>query len=68
MHNIVVPHHGGDIPVPKTNDIPSIAAVSVGKNGHKHPNINTLDDYRINHHYDVKRTDAGGGVDIEIDI
>lgn len=68
LHNIVVPHHGGDIPVPKTNDIPSIAAVSVGKNGHKHPNINTLDDYSINHHYDVKRTDAGGGVDIEIDI
>ena len=57
--NIVVPHHGGNCGKMKVKYLieqSGIAAVSVGKNSYKHPQQNTIDDYK-NLGFIVKRTD-----------
>ena len=57
--NIVVPHHGGNcgkIKVKHLTEQSGIAAVSVGKNSYKHPQQNTIDEYK-NLGFKVKRTD-----------
>lgn len=57
--HIVVPHHGGDcgkISVKYLNAQAGDAAISVGKNKHKHPQQETIDKYEeLN--FKVKRTD-----------